>query len=387
MGTLISIQITAAVLSRSGDNPRPYADNGPLKLTALTLDPPRPGELLIRIDAAGLCHSDLSVINGDRPRPMPMALGHEATGIVEALGSPDDPGFAVGDRVILAFLPSCGECTRCKAGEPFMCSEGAKANGEGRLLNGGRRLHDACGNDVHHHLGVSAFASHVVVDRRSAVKVDKDIPPEIAALFGCAVLTGAGAVVNSAAVRPGENVLIYGLGGVGLSALLAARASGAGVLAAIDPSPEKRALATELGAIAINPADAVDLASVFPEGGADVVIETVGKAVVLKAAYAAARRGGRIVTVGLPNPAETFDIPAVSLVAEGKTLIGSYMGSAIPSRDIPRYIAMWRGGRLPVEKLLTSISPMSQINTLLDLMAEGSAIRQVMVPAGIDTAG
>lgn len=377
------MEITAAVLERSGDNPRPYADNGPLKLTTLTLDPPRAGELLIRIDAAGLCHSDLSVINGDRPRPMPMALGHEATGIIEALGSPDDQGFAVGDRVILAFLPSCGECTRCKAGEPFMCSQGAKANGEGRLLNGGRRLHDACGNDVHHHLGVSAFASHVVVDRRSAVKVDKDIPAEIAALFGCAVLTGAGAVVNSAAVRPGENVLIYGLGGVGLSALLAARASGAGVLAAIDPSPEKRALATGLGAIAIDPADSADLASVFPEGGADVVIETVGKAVVLKAAYAAARRGGRIVTVGLPNPAETFDIPAVSLVADGKTLIGSYMGSAIPSRDIPRYIAMWRGGRLPVEKLLTSISPLSEINTLLDLMADGSAIRQVMVPTGV----
>jgi len=377
------MEITAAVLERSGDNPRPYADNGPLKLTTLTLDPPRAGELLIRIDAAGLCHSDLSVINGDRPRPMPMALGHEATGIIEALGSPDDQGFAVGDRVILAFLPSCGECTRCKAGEPFMCSQGAKANGEGRLLNGGRRLHDACGNDVHHHLGVSAFASHVVVDRRSAVKVDKDIPAEIAALFGCAVLTGAGAVVNSAAVRPGENVLIYGLGGVGLSALLAARASGAGVLAAIDPSPEKRALATGLGAIAIDPADSADLASVFPEGGADVVIETVGKAVVLKAAYAAARRGGRIVTVGLPNPAETFDVPAVSLVADGKTLIGSYMGSAIPSRDIPRYIAMWRGGRLPVEKLLTSISPLSEINTLLDLMADGSAIRQVMVPTGV----
>jgi len=377
------MEITAAVLERSGDNQRPYADNGPLKLTTLTLDPPRAGELLIRIDAAGLCHSDLSVINGDRPRPTPMALGHEATGIIEALGAPDDQGFAVGDRVILAFLPSCGECTRCKAGEPFMCSQGAKANGEGRLLNGGRRLHDACGNDVHHHLGVSAFASHVVVDRRSAVKVDKDIPAEIAALFGCAVLTGAGAVVNSAAVRPGENVLIYGLGGVGLSALLAARASGAGVLAAIDPSPEKRALATGLGAIAIDPADSADLASVFPEGGADVVIETVGKAVVLKAAYAAARRGGRIVTVGLPNPAETFDIPAVSLVADGKTLIGSYMGSAIPSRDIPRYIAMWRGGRLPVEKLLTSISPLSEINTLLDLMADGSAIRQVMVPTGV----
>nr|WP_087573442.1 MULTISPECIES: zinc-binding dehydrogenase [unclassified Sphingomonas]AJW29428.1 Alcohol dehydrogenase [Sphingomonas sp. JE1] len=374
------MEITAAVLERTGDNPRPYADNGPLKLVRLTLDPPRPGELLVRIDAAGLCHSDLSVVNGDRPRPMPMAMGHEATGIIEALGSEDDTAFAVGDRVILAFLPSCGECVRCKGGEPYMCAQGAAANGEGRLLNGGRRLHDDCGHDVHHHLGVSAFATHVVVDRRSAVKVDRDIPPHIAALFGCAVLTGAGAVINSAAVRPGEMVLIYGLGGVGLSALLAARASGAGVLVAVDPSPEKRAIAGELGATAFSPEEPDAIAAAFPDGGADVVVETVGKAAVLKAAYAAARRGGRIVTVGLPNPAETFDIPAVSLVAEGKTVIGSYMGSAIPARDIPRYIALWRSGRMPVEKLLTSISPMSEINGLLDSLADGSAIRQVMVP-------
>lgn len=377
------MEIQAAVLARSGDNARPYAEHGPLTLSTLTLDPPQPGELLIRIDAAGLCHSDLSVVNGDRPRPMPMALGHEATGIVEALGSADDKGFAIGDRVILAFLPSCGECVRCKAGEPYMCSEGAAANGEGRLLGGGRRLHDACGHAVHHHLGVSAFATHVVVDRRSAVKVDRDIPAHIAALFGCAVLTGAGAVINSAAVRPGEAVLVYGLGGVGLSALLAARASGASPLVAVDPSPEKRAIAVELGARAFAPNEAEAVAAIFSDGGADVVVETVGKAAVLKAAYSAARRGGRIVTVGLPNPKEMFDIPAVSLVAEGKTLIGSYMGSAIPARDIPRYIAMWREGRLPVEKLLTSISPLSDINRLLDTLADGSAIRQVVVPDGM----
>lgn len=377
------MDIIAAVLDRSGDNPRPYAEKAPLKLKTLKLDPPRAGELLIRIDAAGLCHSDLSVINGDRPRPMPMALGHEATGIVEGLGSPDDTQFAIGDRVILAFLPSCGECAACQSGEPYMCSAGAAANGEGRLLNGGRRLHDCDGHDVHHHLGVSAFATHVVVDRRSAVKVDADIPAHIAALFGCAVLTGAGAVINSAQLRAGENVLIYGLGGVGLSALLAARAAGAGILCAIDPSAEKRSLAEELGAIAIAPEEAAErLPALFPRGGPDVVIETVGKAVVLKAAYAAGRRGSRIVTVGLPNPSEMLDITAVSLVAEGKSLIGSYMGSAIPSRDIPRYITMWKNGRLPVEKLLTSINPLSDINSLLDKLANGEAIRQVVVPGG-----
>jgi len=374
------MQITAALLARSGGHSLPYADTQPIALTRLELDPPRPGELLIRIDAAGLCHSDLSVVNGDRVRPMPMALGHEATGIVEALGSADDSGFAVGDRVILAFLPSCGECARCRSGEPYMCGVGAAANGEGRLLNGGRRLHGDCG-EVHHHLGVSAFATHAVVDRRSAVKVERDLPPEIAALFGCAVLTGAGAVFNSAALKPGESALIYGLGGVGLSALLAARASGAAPLVAIDPSVEKRAIATDLGAIALAPDEAEQaLAALFPDGGPDVVIETVGKAAVLVAAYQAARRGGRIVTVGLPNAAERLDLQALSLVAEGKTLIGSYMGSAIPARDIPRYIALWKAGRLPVERLLTSVHPLSEINDLLDSLAAGQAIRQIMVP-------
>ncbi|MFZ2998645.1 alcohol dehydrogenase catalytic domain-containing protein [Sphingobium sp.] len=374
------MRITAAVLDRSGDNARPYADTPPLRLAELELDAPRPGELLVRIDAAGLCHSDLSVVNGDRPRPMPMALGHEATGIVEATGTPDDSGFAVGDRVVLAFLPSCGECVRCRSGEPYMCGVGAAANGEGRLLNGGRRLHDH-GTDVHHHLGCSAFATYAVVDRRSAVKIDRDIPAEIAALFGCAILTGAGAVMNSAQLRPGETVLVYGLGGVGLSALLAARASGASTILAVDPSAEKRAIAIELGAQAAAPDDvAALLPTLFPDGGPDVVVETVGKAVVLKAAWAAVRRGGRVVTVGLPNPKEIFDIPAISPVADGKTLIGSYMGSSVPARDIPRYIALWRAGRLPVEKLLTSVSPLSDINSLLDTLADGQAIRQVMVP-------
>ena len=374
------MKITAALLGRSGGHASPYAESVPIALTELELDPPRDGELLIRIDAAGLCHSDLSVVNGDRVRPMPMALGHEATGIVVATGSVDDAEFAVGDRVILAFLPSCGECARCKADEPYMCSAGAAANGEGRLLLGGRRLHRAC-DDVNHHLGVSAFATHAVVDRRSAVKVERDLPPEIAALFGCAVLTGAGAVFNSAGLKAGESALIYGLGGVGLSALLAARASGATPLVAIDPSAEKRAIAADLGAVALAPDEAGEtLATLFPDGGPDVVIETVGKAAVLAAAYAAARRGGRIVTVGLPNAAERLDLQALSLVAEGKTLIGSYMGSAIPSRDIPRYIALWKAGRMPVERLLTSVHRLDEINTLLDTLARGEAIRQIMVP-------
>lgn len=371
--------ITAALLDRSGNQQRPYADHRPLEIAELILDDPRPGELLIRIDAAGICHSDLSVINGDRPRPMPMALGHEETGIIEALGSPNDPLFAIGDRVVLAFLPMCGDCMRCRSGEGYLCPNGATANGEGRMLLGGRRLHNG-GAEVHHHLGVSGFATCAVVDRRSAVKVDADVPPEIAALFGCAVLTGVGAVLNSASLKAGETVALFGLGGVGLVALLGAIAGGAGKIVAVDPIADKRALATELGAIAVPPNEAdATLANLLP-GGADVVIETVGKAPVLAEAYRAGRRGARIVTVGLPNPTEMLSIPAASLVAEGKTLIGSYMGSSIPARDIPRYLALWRAGRLPVERLLTSVSPLSEINSLLDHLADGDAVRQIVVP-------
>lgn len=370
----MSIEITAAVLAQSGDHARPYADSPPLAVKTLTLADPKPGELLVRIDAAGICHSDLSVINGDRPRPMPMALGHEAAATIVALGNPDDTHFAVGDQVVLVFLPSCGECVACASGEGYLCPNAAAANGRGELMHGGSRLSDGAVT-VHHHLGVSAFATHAVVDRRSAVKVDRDIPSETAALFGCAVLTGVGAVMNTAQVRPGESVLVYGLGGVGLAALLGALAAGAQPVTAIDPSPEKRALALELGAaMAVAP----DAADTLPK--TDVVIETVGKAVVLAAAYGAARRGGRVVTVGLPNPAEKLEISALSLVADGKTLMGSYMGSSIPSRDIPRYVALWRAGRLPVERLLTSISPLSEINGLMDKLASGAAIRQVVKP-------
>ena len=373
------MKITAAVLDRMGDR-GPYAQTRPLRLAELELDAPRPGELLVRIDAAGLCHSDLSVINGDRPRPTPMALGHEAAATVVEAGDPESP-FKAGDKVVLAFLPSCGHCVACSSGEGYLCGPGAAANGEGRLLRGGRRLHEQ-GHDVQHHLGVSAFATYAVVDQRSAVKIDADIPPETAALFGCAVLTGVGAVINTAAVRPGESVAVYGLGGVGLAAVLGALAAGAQPVIAIDPIADKRALALELGAAAAaEPAEAAETIARATGGlGADVVVETAGKAAVVAAAYAATRRGGRTVTVGLPPPGEMLSIPAVSLVGDGKTLMGSYMGSSIPSRDVPRYIALWRAGRLPVERLLTSVGPLSDINARMDELASGRAVRQIVLP-------
>lgn len=373
------MKITATILDSIGHHGQ-YAETMPLRVAEVELAAPGPDELLVKIEAAGLCHSDLSVINGDRPRPMPMAIGHEAVATVIQPGVGAAAHFAVGDRVVLSFLPLCGHCPACMAGEGYMCANGAAANGAGTLLNGDIRLSE-CGHPVHHHLGASAFASHAVIDRRSAVNIPSDIPVEIAALFGCAVLTGVGAVLNTASLKAGESVAIYGLGGVGLAALMGAIAGGAQPVVAIDPVPAKRALAMELGALAaLDPAEGQDAIVAALGAKPDLVVETVGKAAVLAQAYGLARRGGRIVTVGLPNPAEMLSIPAVSLVGDGKTLIGSYMGSAIPARDIPRYIALWRAGRLPVDRLLTSVSPLSDINALFDKLHSGEAIRQVVIP-------
>ncbi len=367
----------AALLSAHGAI-APFADSRPLVMTALDLDPPGPRELLVRIEAAGLCHSDLSVVNGDRPRPVPMALGHEACATVLAVGA--GAALSVGDRVVLAFLPACGRCAACASGTPWLCAPAAAANGRGELLGGGRRLRLG-GAEVNHHLGCSAFADFAVVDERSAVRIDTDIAPEIAALFGCAVLTGVGAVFNSAALRPGESVAVWGLGGVGLAALLGAIAGGGEPVVAIDPVPEKRALALALGARAVaHPDEAEAVIRAILPGGTDIAIESVGKGAVLAEAYRLTARGGRTITVGLPNPADPLTIPAVSLVADAKSLIGSYMGAAVPSRDIPRYIALWRAGRLPVERLLSAVRPMAEINAALDDLASGAAVRQILVP-------
>ncbi|MEJ6790282.1 zinc-dependent alcohol dehydrogenase family protein [Brevundimonas sp. BR2-1] len=372
------MQTTAAVL-RSMGAARPYADSRPLSIESVTLDAPGPGEVLVAIKAAGLCHSDLSVINGDRPRPLPMALGHEAAGVVEALGD-GVADLAVGDHVVMVFMPSCGHCNPCAEGRPALCEPGAAANGKGELLTGGRRIHDAAG-DLNHHLGCSAFASHAVVSRRSLVKVDPDLPFEHAALFGCAVLTGVGAVVNTAGVRAGQGVVVVGLGGVGLSSVLGAIAAGASPVVAVDLSEDKLALARTLGAVqTVNAgaADAVEQVRALTGGGADFVFEMAGSVRALDAAWRMTRRGGTTVTAGLPPPEAALAVNVVSLVAEERTLKGSYIGTCVPGRDIPRYVALFRQGRLPVDRLLTGVIPLSDINAAFDRLADGQAVRTVV---------
>ena len=375
------MNVRGAVLREMG-RPGPYAESRPLEVVDLELAPPGPGELLVRVGAAGLCHSDLSVIDGSRPRVMPMVLGHEAAGEVVAIGGDggDAGGFAVGDHVVLSFVPTCGHCGPCRAQRPALCEPGAAANAAGTLLGGDRRWHAPGDHHLHHHLGVSAFADHVVVDHHSAVKVDPSLPYEIAALFGCAVLTGVGAAVNSAQVTPEDRVVVFGLGGVGLAALLGARMAGAAEIVAVDVVEEKLEHARRLGATPVHAGDgAVEAIRQATGGGGDKVIETVGSARVLQQAYEATRRGGTTVTVGLPHPEQRLDIQAVSLVTEERTLKGSYLGSCVPGRDIPAFVAAYREGRLPVDELLTHRIALDEVNEAFDRLAAGAAVRQAII--------
>ena len=373
------MKITAAVLDSMG-RPRPYAESEPLAVEELDLDPPAEGEVLVRVRAAGLCHSDLSVISGDRPRPTPMALGHEAAGEVIEVGA-GVRDLKPGDHVVMVFVPSCGHCPPCAEGRPALCEPAAASNNAGTLLGGGHRLHRR-GQDVNHHLGVSAFSDHAVLSQRSLVKIASGLPFAEAALFGCAVLTGVGAVINTARVPAGSTVAVVGLGGVGLNSLLGAHLAGARQLIAVDVHDEKLRLARQIGATAavnVREGDAVGQVKDLTGGGVDFAFEMAGSVQALGVAYRMTRRGGTTVTAGLPPPDETWPVPAVNLVAEERTLKGIYVGSSIPLRDVPRYIELYQRGKLPVDKLMGETLELSEINSAFDRLASGLTTRQVVV--------
>ncbi|WP_027415533.1 zinc-dependent alcohol dehydrogenase family protein [Aneurinibacillus terranovensis] len=373
------MKIRAAVLHELG-LPAPYAQSRPIKIETLELDNPGRGEVLVQIKAAGLCHSDLSVINGSRPRPMPMALGHEAAGVVVKVGE-GVTDLKPGDHVVCAFVPSCGHCLPCQEGRPALCEPGAKANTVGTLLSGERRIH-LNEKTVHHHLGVSAFAEYAVVSRNSLIKVDPEIPFDKVAVFGCAVITGVGAVVNTARIEMGSTVAVIGLGGVGLSALLGAVTAGASRIVAVDVNDAKLTQALQLGATdTFNSKDpeVISLIKAATNGGVDYAFETAGVVPAMNVAYGITKRGGTTVTTGLPHPDHHFSFPQVTLTAEERTLKGSYVGSCVPSRDIPRFIELYKQGRLPVDKLLTDSLSLDEINEGFDRLARGEASRLVVV--------
>ncbi len=371
---------TQAAVLYEMEKPAPYAESQPLVVQEIELEGPGPGEVLVEVVGAGLCHSDLSVIDGSRPRVMPMVMGHEAAGIVREVGpgvhdlQPDDP-------VVFSFVPMCGRCLYCATGRPALCENGNRANVAGSLLDGSRHFRDSQGQELHHHLGVSAFSQYTVAAQESLIKIDPAVPLEKAALFGCAVITGMGAVVNTARVEPGMSVAVFGLGGVGLSAVMGARVAGAYPIVAVDLLDTKLELAQKVGAthtVNAKDDDPVQAIKDITLGGTHYAFESVGNERVLVQAYQATRRGGTTVTIGLPHPSRMFSVPAVGIVGEERTIKGSYMGSSVPRRDIPRFLNLYQAGLLPVDVLLTRTIALGQINEAFDALAKGEAVRQVV---------
>jgi alcohol dehydrogenase len=366
------MKTTGAVLEEIGRT-RPFAESTPISIVELELDPPGPDEVLVRIEAAGVCHSDLSVVDGNRVRPVPMLLGHEACGRVVEFGE-RVTDLAVGQRVVMAFLPRCGDCANCKTDGRLPCTPGSAANNAGTLISGEIRLHRS-GDPINHHLGVSGFATYAVIDRRSMVPVGNDVPPQVGAVLGCAVLTGGGALINAGKPKKGDTVIIVGLGGVGMAALITAVSLGLGKVIGIDALPDKLERARELGADAVySPAEALEAGIKAP-----VVVEAAGNARAFETAVKVTGVGGITVTVGLPAPTAEAIISPLGITAEARTMVGSYLGSAVPSRDIPFFEQMWREGRLPVEELISSIIKLDDLNAAMDELADGKAIRQVIL--------
>jgi alcohol dehydrogenase len=373
------MKIRAAVIREMGLEP-PYAKSQPMKIEEVDLAAPGEREVLVQIKAASLCHSDLSTVNGDRPRQTPMVLGHEAAGVIIECG-PGITDVKPGDHVALVFAPSCGECIACREGHPGRCEPGQKANAAGTLLGGAIRLSQN-GQPVYHHVGVSAFADYCVVNRGSLVKIDNQLPFDEAALFGCAVLTGVGAALNTADMFPGAKVAVVGLGGVGLNALFGAKVSGASEVIGIDVHEDKLELAKQLGATAVVNAkdeEAVKKVKEITDGGVDFGFEMAGSVQAMELAYRITRRGGTTVTAGLPHPEARWPLQHVNLTAEERTVKGSYVGSCVPTRDVPRFIDLYRKGMLPVNKLMSDHISLEQINEGFDRLASGHTVRQIIM--------
>lgn len=371
----------AVVLESVGHHP-PFSESKPLLVEEVELVSPGPGETLVRIDAAGLCHSDLAVVDGTRPWPMPMVLGHEAAGTVEATG-PGVDTVEEGDRVVFTYVPSCGMCPTCVGGRPVLCPSAQVANREGRLTTGNRPFRRA-GEPLNTHLGVAAFAERTVVSERSVIPIPGDVPAHVAAVFGCAVITGVGSVLNTAQVKEGQSLAVFGLGGVGLSVVMGAVLAGAHPIVAVDRVPSKLEHARGLGATELVDASSVDPVQAIRDltgGGVDYAFEAVGSAEVLKSCYLAAAPGGSAISIGLAPTDRDISIKAISLVGQEKTLRGSYMGSARPRFDIPRLIGLWKAGKLPVDKLITRRGiRVDDVNQALDRLASGEEIRQIVEP-------
>jgi S-(hydroxymethyl)glutathione dehydrogenase/alcohol dehydrogenase len=358
--------VRAAVLNAIGDDKLDIRDD----VTTVDL---APGEVRIRVRAAGVCHSDLSGMNGTLPSLTPGILGHEASGeVVEVSDGVRD--LAVGDRVILSWVPPCGSCPACRRGQPHLCIVHVmQAYARPRFAVGGTPAFGMA--------GCGTFADELVVPQEGAVKIPADTPFEVAALIGCGVTTGVGAVINTARVEPGSSVVVIGCGGVGVAALQGARLSGASVIVGVDPVPAKHALAKQFGAThAVTPDDLPGLTAELTGGeGFDYAIEVVGAAATIRSAWQAARRGGTVVVVGVGGMDAKVEFSAFELVFDGKALLGSLYGSADVRREYHRLLGLWRAGRLDLEGMISRRLGLDDVNDALDALKGGEVVRQVIL--------
>jgi len=333
---------------------------------------PGPGEVLIRTGAAGVCHSDLSAMRGGLPQPMPAILGHEAAGEVIAAGE-GVTGLAPGDRVIASWLPPCGACSSCRRGQPHLCSV--------HMMTAFTRPRFRLGDTpVFGMAGCGAFAERMVVPADGAVKIAGDVPFEVAALIGCGVMTGVGAVINTARVEPGATVAVVGCGGVGISVIQGARLSGAAVIAAIDTHEAKHEVARRFGAThAAHPDALPDLAAQATGGeGFDYAFEVVGLPQTIRTAWSAARRGGLVVIVGAGRADATVEFTPFELLFDGKQMAASLYGSADVRRDYHRLLGLWRAGRLDLEGMITRRITLDDVPGALEALGSGEVVRQVV---------
>ncbi len=373
------MKIKAAVLYEQGKK-TPFSESKPLKVEEVDLEPPGAGEVLIKTGAAGLCHSDLSMINGVMQRKVPMVPGHEAAGVVEEIGA-NVTQCKPGDHVVMSFVPICGECEFCITGRSNICSTAFNARATGALINGNRRL-SLNGEPLHHTNGVSCYAEYMVACEDSVITIDKEVPMLDAALFGCAVVTGVGAIINTAKIVPGSTIAVVGLGGVGLCALLGGVVAGAGRIIAVDIASDKLGLARQLGATdTFNATDPNCTEKIIEEtkGGVEYAFEVAGVVEAMQTAYAITRRGGTTVTSGLSQHQHTFEIPHSQLVVDERTIKGSYMGSCVVRNDVPKFINLYKQGKLPVDKLRSGNICLNDLNQGFDKLAAGDAIRQMLV--------
>jgi Zn-dependent alcohol dehydrogenase len=357
----------------------------PLRVVELELQPPMPGEVLVRLHASGVCQDDLNVLDGTVDVPSPLVPGHEGAGVVEALGEGVDH-LAVGDHVALSWAPYCGICEECLRDLPHLCSTAWPMMLAGGLLDGTTRLRFG-GAEVHHFCFLSSFAEKAVVPARSCVRIPAEVPFEVAALLGCAVTSGVCAVWRTAGVRPGERVAVIGTGGTGLSAVMGAVASGASQVVAVDRREERLERALELGATAVVPwrgepeqvAEEVVRAS---GGGVDYAIECTGRPGPMRAAFLSTRKRGAAVMAGIPRADAEFSVPALSIPRMERRVLGSIYGSARPDRDFPLILDAYRRGRLPLERLISHRLTLDEVGTGVDAVRSGDATRVVIELGG-----